>query len=81
MLDPINDAQQRFNAAYITTTEVQRKLGVSRAAVLYARRRGILPEPIVVNDGQLTIWEREALQPYYDAWRAKLCATRAGTDK
>lgn len=69
-------AQQRFDETYITSTDLQRELGVSRAAVLYARKRGTLPEPVVVNDGQLTMWERDTLKPYLDAWVADLNARR-----
>jgi len=81
MPQTVPSAQQRFNETYITTTELQRTLKVTRATVLYARRRGWLPEPIVVNDGQLTVWERATLQPYIDTWRDMLTARRAGAAK
>lgn len=42
---------------------------MSRTALLYARQRGWLPNAIVVNDGQLYVWERETLKPYIDAWK------------
>lgn len=74
-----NAAQKRFDETYITSTDLQRELGVSRAAVLYARKRGALPEPIVVNDGQLTMWERATLKPYLDAWVKELNARRGFT--
>lgn len=62
-------AQARFDAMYITSTALMQEVGVSRTAMLYARQRGWLPDAIVVNDGQLYIWERVPLQPYIDAWK------------
>ena len=52
------------------------ELGVSRTALLHARARGLLPNAIVVNDGQLLVWEREPLKPYVDAWLLTLRAKR-----
>lgn len=63
-----NAAQERFDETYITASDLQRELRVSRAAVMYARKRGALPEPITVNDGQLTMWERVTLKPFLDTW-------------
>lgn len=71
-----SNAQQRFNETYITSTELQREMNVTRAALLYARRRGTLPEPIVVNDGQLTMWERSVLEPYLREWKYMLAIRR-----
>jgi hypothetical protein len=62
-------AQARFDAMYITSTALMQEVGVSRTGMLYARQRGWLPNAIVVNDGQLYIWEREPLQPYIEAWK------------
>ncbi len=61
-------AQQRFDKHYINSVEIAQMLGVTRAAVMYARKRGILPEPIVVNNCQIFVWERAAVTPYVDAW-------------
>ena len=51
-------------------------MNVTRAALLYARRRGTLPEPIVVNDGQLTMWERSIVEPYLREWKYMLAIRR-----
>lgn len=67
---------KRFNDTYITSTELQREMNVTRAALLYARRRGTLPEPIVVNDGQLTMWERSIVEPYLREWKYMLAIRR-----
>lgn len=47
-----------FDKQYITAAEITRELGISRAGFLYGRRRGMLPEPIVVSEGRLVMWER-----------------------
>lgn len=73
---PENEAQKRFDRTYISSTELQKILAVSRATILYARRRGDLPDPIVVNDGLINMWERDAIQPYIDKWKASLESRR-----
>lgn len=71
----LNTAQQEFDAKYITASEVMRTLGISRATLAYARAHK-LPEPIIANDGNLFIWEREAVKPFLDAWKLALTARR-----
>lgn len=51
-------SQTQFDIRYITSSEIIRDLGISRAGFLYGRRRGKLPEPIVASDGHLMMWER-----------------------
>lgn len=72
----MSPAQKNFDNTYITSTQIMRDLSVSRAGLLYARQRGLLPDPIVVNDGQLFIWERATVTPYLDAWRVILNVRR-----
>lgn len=69
--------QQRFDRTYITATQIMKDLGISRPALLHARRTGKLPGAIEVNDGRLFIWEKESLQPYLSAWKLVL-ETRRG---
>jgi hypothetical protein len=64
-----NAAQIEFNKKYVSSSELQRELSVTRSAIMYARRRNQLPEPIVVNEGQLCLWERAVLKPYLDKWK------------
>ena len=47
-------AQQEFDEIYITSSEIGQELGVCRATLVNARRRGLLPDPIVVNGAQIT---------------------------
>lgn len=71
-----NEQQQEFDAKYITATEVMQRLNISRTALLYARRSNKLPQPIVVNDGRVFIWERQVIQSYLDSWKMILDARR-----
>ncbi len=73
---PQHEAQKFFDARYITGKEIMARLDLTRAALLGARRRKLLPEPIVVNDGQLFIWERATVRKYIDAWEIILKARR-----
>ncbi len=51
-------AQEEFNKLYVTSSEICRLTGLSRYNVMHAKRRGDLPEPIELNDGQITVWRR-----------------------
>lgn len=68
--------QEDFDRRYITSTEIQRELGVERSTILYARRRGMLPEPIIVQGVRAFIWERDKIRPYLNAWRLSLRSRR-----
>lgn len=70
-------AQERFEAMYITSSDICKELDVSRATILSARRRGLLPEPIMVNSTHLFIWEREPVRQYIDAWKLVLNVRRS----
>ena len=79
MTEPEKTSQQEFDEIYITSSEIGQELGVCRATLLNARRRGILPDPIVVNGAQIFIWKRNLLQPYLDRWRNVLQERRRET--
>lgn len=64
--------QERFNRIYISSAEICRTLNVTRPTVLQARRRGLLPNPIMIPGCTLFVWERANIQPYLDAWRIML---------
>ena len=76
LIPVVNPAQERFNDTYITSTEIMRDLKISRASLLNARRNGRLPDAIVVNDGQLYMWEREKIEGYLHAWKTILQCRR-----
>lgn len=63
-------AQDEFNRTYITSSEIGRRLGVTRTAIIQARRKGMLPDEIMVEE-QLVIWRREAVEPHIAAWERK----------
>jgi len=70
-----NQAQTDFDRKYITTTEICKRLNVSRSTVHIARATGKLPHPIDVQ-GQLFIWERVTVEPYLAAWKIVLDVRR-----
>ncbi len=72
MLSTTAIAQQHFDKTYVTASEIMSQLGISRAGFLYGRRAGKLPEPIVVNDGRLLIWERARIELHLSAWKLSL---------
>lgn len=72
-----SEAQKAFDERYITSAEIQRDLAVSRTSILNARRRGLLPEPIVINGNQIFIWERVTVMEGLHAWRHILGVRRS----
>lgn len=70
-------AQARFDAVYISSGEICRRMNVSRATVLQARRRKLLPDPVAVDNANVYVWERAGLEPYLEAWALILGVRRA----
>ena len=75
-----NLSQKEFDKKYITSTEIAKSLNVSRASVCNAVSRGLLPEPITLNNGSMTIFVREKVSPFVEAWRTVLDVKRAIKD-
>lgn len=69
-------AQEEFDEIYITSSEICRRLNVTRATLVHRRRQGLLPDPISVNDAQIQLWKRKAVLPYLNDWEQKLVARR-----
>lgn len=72
-----NPSQEEFDKNYITSTEIAKSLNVSRASVCNAVSRGLLPEPVTLNNGSMTIFVREKVTPFVEAWRTVLDVKRA----
>lgn len=68
--------QQEFDSRYITSAALAKELRVSRAAICQAVARGLLPNAIKINDGQITIFLRENVKPFADAWKVILDVKR-----
>jgi hypothetical protein len=67
------DVQKEFDKVYITASEIIETLRISRAAFMYARVSGRMPEaPIVVNKGRLLIWLRDEITPHIAAWKQEI---------
>ena len=60
-------AQKTFDDTYVTSTDIARRLCVSRSAVIQARQKGKLPDPIFIEN-HLVIWERATIEPYVATW-------------
>lgn len=69
-------SQEEFDATYITSSEICRELGITRATIVTGKRRGLLPNPITCE--QLQLWRRAEVRPHLDAWKVKLQARREG---
>lgn len=72
----ITTAQQRFEEIYITSTEICQRLSVNRASITQGRKRGMLPDPIVIRGSNQYLWEREKVEPFLKAWAISLSARR-----
>ena len=72
-----NPSQEEFDKKYITSTEIAKSLNVSRASVCNAVSRGLLPEPVTLNNGSMTIFVREKVTPFVEAWGTVLDVKRA----
>ncbi len=75
-----NSAQEKFDREYITSTEIVKELDITRAALCNAVSRGLLPNPIKINGGQMTVFERDKVSPYVEAWKTILQVKRAITN-
>lgn len=68
--DAEDSPQSEFERRYISSTEICDEIGVTRAAVMVARRTGKLPNAIEINQGRLFLWEREFIRPFLEAWKS-----------
>lgn len=76
MSDQPNEAQTRFDETYISSNELCKLLDIDRSILHNGRKRGILPNPIIVPGVNTYIWEREPLTPYLEAWKINLASRR-----
>lgn len=60
-------AQEDFDKEFMTSSEIARRLSVTRSAVIQARQRGKLPDPIFIEN-HLVIWKRQAIEPFVVQW-------------
>lgn len=72
----VNKAQEKFDRDYISSSEICQSLDISRSALVAARRRGILPEPITIQGSLVFFWERDEVIPNLMKWRFNLQAKR-----
>lgn len=63
-----NPQQVKFNQQYITSADIRDILMVSRTAIHHRRKAGKLPNPIELNGGTITLWERADVLPHLQQW-------------
>lgn len=76
MAKHMTKAQEQFDKLYISSGEICRDLSVTRASLTYARKRGLVPEPIVVAGTQVYLWERAEVLRNLQAWKIVIQARR-----
>lgn len=76
MSEPKSEAQKRFDEVYITGHEICEMFNVPRSTVFNARKRGLLPDPIVVPGCKSFIWERAKIADNLAAWKISLQSRR-----
>lgn len=74
----MTQAQKTFDETYISASEICRTLSVTRGAVTSAQRRGLLPQPIKLEQGEayLCLWLRAEVQTALDAWKLMLSSRK-----
>mgnify|MGYP002737180392 CR=1 FL=1 len=72
-------AQKRFDEMYITSSEIAQRLEVTRPAIHFRRKHGLLPCAISVPGNQLFIWERSFIEPHLRKWEEQLNSKRVKT--
>ncbi len=70
---PCMTNQEQFDKMYVTSSEICRRVGVTRAAVIQARAKNFLPEPIIL-EGTLSLWKREDVEGQIVLWIQKRMA-------
>lgn len=73
-----NDLEYRkaFHVKFITSSEIAEQLAVPKATVVYARKRGQLPDSQYLPGVKPIVWEREPLIPYLLSWELSLKSRR-----
>ena len=61
--------QERFDYTYISTSEIAKLVGVTRATVLNARNAGKLPGSIKLEGLNFCLWERQKIKPMRISYR------------
>lgn len=79
-LTSVQRSQEEFNRKYITASEIKDILGVTRTAIVLARKRGTLPPAIMVDNNVISMWERDFIMPYIEEWKTKLASRRSASN-
>lgn len=71
-------AQKEFEDTYISATQVQQYMGVSRPAIFYRKKNGLLPGEIKIPGVNVSLWKRAEIMPILDAWKQQMKERKAG---
>lgn len=66
------DAQSGFDEQYITSSEICRRLQITRVSIMNARKTGFLPDPIEVEGAKVAVWIRSEIEPILTKWTERL---------
>lgn len=66
------DAQSAFDDQYITSSEICRRLKITRVSIMNARKTGFLPDPIEVEGAKVAVWNRSDIEPILIQWSERL---------
>lgn len=69
-------AQAEFDTVYISSNEICLRLDINRSSLAYQRRLGRMPGAVQVPGSNMFVWKREAIEPFVQAYEAKLKMTR-----
>lgn len=63
--------QKEFDEKYINTSEIVERLGIERASIGYAMKKGLLPPPIHANK-KTYLWLRSEVEPRLEKWKISI---------
>lgn len=67
----INDHQKEFDENYIGINNIAKEMGLTTNAVVAAKNRGLLTNPILVHGRgkPVYLWKRSHLKPILEQWK------------
>lgn len=66
------DLQAEFDAKYIGVPECLKRLRISRTSFLYGRRKGWMPNGILVPGSTIGLFLRSEAEPFMNQWARQL---------
>ena len=73
-----NRQNEQLNRIYVSSVYIQKKLGINRASIPGAIKRGALPKPIHMDGIRTNIFLRDEVDPYIEQWLIVASPLRGG---